>query len=277
MAGYNDVLQCDVVVAGAGYAGLAAALEASRAGANVIVMGRRNPFSCSSSLGGGGFAMADTPLQRKQGISDSAEMLASDILCANGESISSDVVAAAAQEAFHLYDWLTAIGARFRNKLSTSQGHTVHRIHHDTTLSGANMLRLLLNAVKDAGADVKLGTEAQHIMVNNNNVVQGIKAIYKGNELEVRAKRGTILAAGGFSMNKIMMKEFLPDLIDIPCQSGAGSTGNGIRMGREVGAQLLNMDAAMVNGVGSEKGGRRISGLAAILGKGAPKSSKIIT
>ena len=66
-----------------------------------------------------------------------------------------------------------------------------------------------------------------------------------------------------------MMKEFLPDLIDIPCQNGAGSTGDGIRMGKEVGAQLLNMDAAMVNGVGSEKGGRRISGLAAILGKGS--------
>ena len=45
MGSQNDKLECDVLVVGAAYAGLAAALEASEAGASVIVLGRRNPFA----------------------------------------------------------------------------------------------------------------------------------------------------------------------------------------------------------------------------------------
>ncbi len=58
-------LQCDVLVVGAGFAGLAAAIEALNAGAKVIVLGRRNPLASNSALGGGTFAFVDTPLQRQ--------------------------------------------------------------------------------------------------------------------------------------------------------------------------------------------------------------------
>ena len=95
-------LQCDVVVVGTGYAGLAAAIESLSSGAEVIALGRRNSLASNSALGGGTFAFADTLLQRQKGIQDSADLLARDILKANRRTIPEDVVNAAARQGTQL-------------------------------------------------------------------------------------------------------------------------------------------------------------------------------
>jgi fumarate reductase flavoprotein subunit len=268
MGKQNDKPQYDVIVVGTGYAGLAAALEALRVGASVIVLGRRNPFASCSALGGGAFAMVDTPMQREMGIRDSLQFFYEDIIRANRGTIARDVVTATAEEAVQLYSWLTNIGARFI-KLMDFAGHSVLRVHLESGLAGANTLRLLLKAVESEGADVRLGTVAEHLLLDSNKEVKGVQAVSEGERTEIEASGAVVLAAGGFGKNPSLVGKHLPELTAIKCISGSGSTGDGINMGLEADAELLNMDSAVLCSLGSLRGKARVDGLVQTLAKGA--------
>ena len=261
-------LQCDVLVVGTGYAGLAAAIEALSSGAKVIALGRRNPLASNSALGGGTFAFADTTLQRQKGIQDSADLLAEDILKANRRTIPEDIVNVAARQSIQLYDWLAEIGAEFYEVMQYP-GHSVPRVHLESGMDGANTLNLLLKRARSNGADVRLGTVAEHLLLNEKNEVEGVQAINSGGKTTIKAKRATILAAGGFGKNKDMMAEYLLEYAEMPCVSGAGSTGDGIRMGMEIGADVLNMDAAELYSLGAARKGLRLPGVSEAMSKGA--------
>jgi fumarate reductase flavoprotein subunit len=72
-----------------------------------------------------------------------------------------------------------------------------------------------------------------------------------------------------------MMTEYLPKFAEMICVSGAGSTGDGIRMGIEVGAELMHMDTAELYSLGSVKKGFRIPGVSEALTMGAILVNKI--
>ncbi len=254
----NENFQCDVVIVGAAYAGLAAALEARRAGASVIVLGHRG-IGNNSALGGGAFALVNTPLQVEKGIKDSQELLAEDILKANADTVAKELDVAAAKEGAELYEWLTAFGARFY-EVTTFAGHSVPRVHLEAGLSGANALKLLLEAAGSEGATIRLGTLAKHLVMNDTGGVMGVQAVEDERKLEIIANRAVVVAAGGFGRNREMMQKYLPEMAGLKALSGVGSSGDGIWMGIEAGAEALNMNAALVTSLACQKKGYRISG-----------------
>ena len=67
-------LAVDVAVVGSGGAGLAAVLEARRAGASVALIEKAGALGGATMLSGGGCLIAGSPLQEKQGIHDSADL-----------------------------------------------------------------------------------------------------------------------------------------------------------------------------------------------------------
>jgi fumarate reductase flavoprotein subunit len=264
----NKRLQCDVVVVGVGFAGIAAILEASKIGASVIALGRKNPLASNSAKSAGGFILADTPLQRANGIHDSADLLAQDILNANHHSLPKDLVMAAAREATELYDWLTKLGVRFAMVRPLS-GHSVPRAHRIGSMGGSHVLKLLFEAVKGTGTKVNLGMTAQHLIVDADNRVEGVQALDEEGEIEIRASKGVVLAAGGFGKNRDMLAQFLPKLSEMFCVGGAGSTGDGIRMGMEIGARSINMDAAVLTPLCSIKRDVTLPGIVEAMIQGA--------
>ena len=74
----------DVIVVGSGFAGLAAALQARLKGAEVLLIEKMPVFGGNSAINGGAFAVAGSPLQEKEGIKDSADLLFADIMKAGG-------------------------------------------------------------------------------------------------------------------------------------------------------------------------------------------------
>src|SRR5262245_62529407 len=109
----------DVAIAGAGLAGVAAAIEALDRGRRVVLIDR----DVEDALGGqakdsfGGLWFAGSPLQRRRGIPDSAELGYSDWL-AFGELRSADAWPRAWARAYvercipEVHDWLVAFGIR---------------------------------------------------------------------------------------------------------------------------------------------------------------------
>ena len=70
----------DVVIVGSGFAGLAAAIEAKKAGASVVVLEKMATVGGNSIINGGILTATGCPQQKKHGIKDSPELLAHDML-----------------------------------------------------------------------------------------------------------------------------------------------------------------------------------------------------
>lgn len=249
----SNKLTADIVVVGAGFAGLSAALEARFHGASVILLCDRGPMANNSAISGGVFAFAGSPGQVKMGIKDSPELLSKDIMKASNSKADVEMVETAASASGALYDWLTGFGANF-HWIKPISGHSVVRVHEeigekDTRFGrGSRLVKLMQAAAKANGVDVRMRTPAIGLTIDKQGRVVGVKARNgPDGEVGIEARRGVILAAGGFSKNQEMVKKYASGLVGVLSASAGGCTGDGIRMGMEAGAALANMDAAVMS------------------------------
>lgn len=248
----SNKLATDVVVIGAGFAGLSAALEARHCGASVILLCDRGPLANNSAMSGGLFAMAGTPVQEKMVIKDSPELFRQDLLRASNNKADSEMVRTFVNAAGEMYDWLIGFGAEFPI-LTHQVGHSVLRVHQELGDGkpglgrGGRLVKLMQTAAKSHGVDMRMRTPVTGLLTNEKGGVIGAEAEdrEKG-KLEIKAASGVVLAAGGFARDKDMLKKYAPGLVGLVNTSAAGSTGDGIRMGMAVGAAVANLDAAVL-------------------------------
>src|SRR4051812_34727683 len=67
-------VECDVVIIGAGGAGVAAAIEVAEAGAKAVLLERAAELGGTAAISGGGCLVVGTPLQQAQGIKDTSDL-----------------------------------------------------------------------------------------------------------------------------------------------------------------------------------------------------------
>ncbi|GAA4724761.1 3-oxosteroid 1-dehydrogenase [Phytohabitans rumicis] len=95
-----------------------------------------------------------------------------------------------------------------------------------------------------ADVPVWLNTPLTDLYVEGGRVA-GVRAIRDGAEILVRARRGVLVASGGFEHNERMRKQFQQEPIGVNWTVGAASnTGDGIEAGARAGAALELMDDA---------------------------------
>jgi hypothetical protein len=138
--------RADVIVVGAGLAGLVAAVEAADRGRSVLLLDQEGP----QSLGGqafwslGGLFMVDTPEQRRMKIRDSRELAAQDWYGSAGFDRAEDANPRAVADAYldfaagEMRDWLSGLGMRWfpvvgwaerGGALAHGHGNSVPRFH----------------------------------------------------------------------------------------------------------------------------------------------------
>jgi len=118
----------------------------------------------------------------------------------------------------------------------------VRRRHMAT--GGRALVARLRMALKDAGIPLWLRTPMTELVVEDGGVV-GIAITREGRTEYVRAKRGVLLACGGFDHDPAMREQYLPDGASADHSLGAKeNTGDGIRAGAALGASLDFMDDA---------------------------------
>jgi hypothetical protein len=107
---------------------------------------------------------------------------------------------------------------------------------------GAALVGRLLKALLDQGVSPLLGVAARELIVEEGRVI-GLAAKQDGRELHIRAKKGVILASGGFEWNPKLVQQFLGGIVTHP-NSPPGNEGDGLKMAMSVGADLGNMNEA---------------------------------
>ncbi len=146
-----------------------------------------------------------------------------------------------------------AIGVGLKTMLFMAWQMTLYMLRHfkrkrwgrDTKLCAGNSLmgRLLLS-LKERDVPMWLNTSVTELVFEGDQVV-GAVLDQEGAIVRVRTNRGTVLAAGGFSRNLEMRKQYQRHPISTEWTAGTPSnTGDAIRLGRDAGGALKLMDEA---------------------------------
>ena len=232
-------LEADLVIVGAGLAGYCAALEAAESNARVLLLEKMRDVGGTSGMSGGLFAFAGTDLQRERGIDDGEERLYDDLRkvgnCANDDAL----VRIYVKHQLDTYHWLRNKRVQF-GPPEASGGQSVPRSH---TTNSAAVIQTLAACARDAGAITCMTETPARRLVRDagGERVSGVLAMREGREIAIRAKRGVILAAGGFSRNQKLLECFAPLQVGVNTVCGKGSTGDGLLMAWKVGAGLRDM------------------------------------
>lgn len=107
---------------------------------------------------------------------------------------------------------------------------------------GGALVGGLLKAVLDRGMEPLLSTPVKELVVEDDRVV-GVRAEKDGKEFLVAARKGVILASGGFEWNAELVSRFLGGVLTHP-NSPPGNDGDGLKMAMGLGADLGNMSEA---------------------------------
>lgn len=228
----------DVVIIGAGGAGLAAAVEAVENKLSAIVLESQPIIGGSSTLNGGMIAVAGTKEQEKQGIKDSKELYVQDMLKSGHYKNDEEVVRSFADAILSHYEWLTQKMGMFPDSIVHQGGQTVPRSHHFVS---SKILALMADYAKKNGVKILTRSPALQLVWNTDHTrIAGVEAQIRGKKVFIEARKGVLLAAGGFSRNPALIGKYNPPLENAEAIAGLGTKGDGIKMGLSVGADMLD-------------------------------------
>ena len=274
-------LEADVVVVGLGAAGASAAIEAAEAEAEVLLLERDFAGGGTSALSGGSLYLGGgTPLQRACGFDDTPEEMYRYLRASVQPGPPDEWLRAYCEGSIELYEWLVARGVPFKAEFLPPERGTYpwgsehglsytgselahpfsaiaapaprgHHPQHPGEGGGLVLMEALGSAATAAGATIATGARVERLVTDGppeEPRVTGLRARIKGQTRHVRARRGVVLATGGFVMNETMLRQYAPELLQLRNRLGTdASDGIAVRLGLGLGGALDRMEWGMVN------------------------------
>lgn len=260
----------DVIVIGYGIAGACAALEAKRAGGDVLVIERAGAGGGASALSSGLFYLGGgTALQQAAGYDDDADNMYRFMTASMGTAQAPLVRRYCDDNVAH-FNWLEAQGIPFERSyfdgkavflLSTeglmSTGNEKvwpfrdvarpaprgHQVQREGESPGGGAMEPLLARCDEAGVRASYDSIATALVVDEGGRVRGVSIRQEGQDKVFEARLGVIIATGGFGMNKAMLAQYFPDLPDSAEPLGTPYTdGSGILLGEAAGTATAGME-----------------------------------
>ena len=249
VAGEEIVYDVEVVVVGAGAAGLSAALAAQEMNANVLVLEKGGITGGSTVRSGGKILAAGTPWQEKQGYTDSAEMMYEYLMSFDRDDImNEELVMTFSKGSAENLQWLEDRGVQVQDVEYIHSALTPWRVHNtmggggQTSGHGGQITAPLTNRYEGNGGKIVYNCRATELITNEAGTVVGVKAVMTdGTPVTVNAK-SVILATGGYAKNEEMLdkyEDFLPNNLYGTVPNTC--VGDGLVMATAIGAK--NFDA----------------------------------
>lgn len=246
----------DVIVIGTGFAGLAAASKAGKRGYKVLVLDKMGRLGGDSVINGGAMAVPESADQKKFGIKDSVERFKKDCLKAGLGLNHPELLEVVATRSKDAKKFAEECGAKFMDgkKPIMFGGHSVPRTIITANGSGSGIIQPMVKTVEATpGCKIMKRTKFDEFVLDDNGRVIGVTARTKykfnkkllsddaenkkGKPVAFKAKKGVILATGGFSADKVYRKLQDPRLAyDQDTTNHAGSTAGGLLAAFKIGA-----------------------------------------
>jgi 3-oxo-5alpha-steroid 4-dehydrogenase len=192
-------IEADVVVVGFGAAGACAAIEAARAGREVVVLDRFSGGGATALSGGVVYAGGGTAQQRQAGVGDSADAMFGYLSTEVGDAVSPATLKEFCQGSVTMMDWLERLGVPFDASLcpdKTSYPTNRHYLYysgselsaadaappaprghraHARGTSGHLLFAKLAQAAERSGARVVPQTTARRLVTDAGGRVTGVE------------------------------------------------------------------------------------------------------
>lgn len=233
--------ETDVAIIGFGGAGAISAITAADAGAEVIVLEKQAQDTADTVN-----QTNSTRLSHSAMMNFSDEQGALDYLraaCFNATS--EDVMAEFAKYMVQDAEWANGIGCHMYPTPETDNSEYPYDVFPEgenyvcyvSEGVGNGYWKDLEAAVFDRDITVLFESPATKLITDDSGAVIGVTATQDGKDINVKARRGVILACGGFEFNFDMLRQFM---ITTPCRFNGNpdNTGDGIKMAQEIGADL---------------------------------------
>ncbi|MPZ63328.1 MAG: FAD-binding protein [Propionibacteriales bacterium] len=234
-----------VVVAGAGGAGLAAALSAAQCGVDTVVLEANLHYrhACTTVMSTGLVPGAGTPAQQAANVDDSPEDYAADILAKTGETSDPVTTATLTARSAELVEWL---GRSLRRALELATdarypGHRRHRLHAPADRSGRTLHGALNRAVIAHDVEVLMPYRLVGV-AERTDALRLTVATPDGARHEMDAG-ALVLATGGFAQDPELVRRHLPQLEAATYFGGDHSDGQALRLAEELGLDCAYLDS----------------------------------
>jgi flavocytochrome c len=250
-----------VIVVGGGLSGLSAAHTCIERGCRVVLLDK-NPFmGGNSTKATSGINGATTRTQVNEGVGDSIDAFMKDTALSASKGASDKIYPLGetlVKESAAAVHWLTDAFNLDMTVLGRLGGHSFPRTHRGKekfpgfTITYAMMERMEdLCKTNPEIAKVVLKAHVTKLLRNAEGHVYGCEYEHKGQSY--RELGAVVLATGGYgadySKDSLLM-QYRPDLAAFPTTNGGHSTGDGIKLAMEVGADLRDMECVQVHPTG---------------------------
>ena len=233
-------IETDVVVLGAGGAGLFASIEAAIMGANVILLEATSRVGGSSAISGGSIVFAGTDFQEENEIHDSAELLYADFMESGKFRNVPELVQTYVDNQLETYHRLKELGVTFK-MIVLGEG-SVPRSHK---VNPAKLILLLRKEAERLGVKIMMETPGTRLVRNAKGRIIGVKASQEGRETSIGAGKGVVVSTGGFCNTPEMLENSKIGFSKVLSFAAPGCCGDGLKM--------LCMEGAMMKDFPSMK------------------------
>jgi fumarate reductase flavoprotein subunit len=243
-------IEIPVIVIGAGACGIVAALAASEAGAEVLILERDEIPQGSTALSSGMIPACNTRLQQAQGIDDTVDLLAADIHRKSKSRADAHVVDAVCRESGPAVEWLIDqhdIPLQLVDSF-LYPGHSVFRMHAPPSKTGAELIGALTNAAAAAGIDILTNSRVTDLIAATDETIRGVEIERPDGSTDRIGCAALVLACNGYGGNPDMVREFIPEIADAVFAGHTGNQGDAILWGRALGAGVEDMGAYQGHG-----------------------------
>ncbi|CAJ1350162.1 unnamed protein product [Effrenium voratum] len=239
----------DLVIVGGGLAGMSAAMALLDRGGSVVMVEKQPYLGGNSGKASSGINAA---------LETTVESLVEDTTKSAGALVRPDLIQVLATESAEAVAWLrdrTKVDLSMRSQLG---GHTAKRtLRPSNAFVGAELTFAagqVLSKLAEQGSDFQLMLKSKWTGLRRlDSGVWEIDVQQNGATIQVQGRQ-LLIASGGFGHDakelESLLLKYRPDLADFPTTLGPQTTGDGVKLARDLGAALVDMDRVQLHPTG---------------------------
>lgn len=237
----------DIIIVGAGGAGMTAALEAKANGMNPVILEKMPVAGGNTTKSSSGMNASETKFQTEQGIEDSNDLFYEETLKGGKGTNNPEMLRFFVDHSASAIDWLDSIDIRLNN-ITITGGMSQKRTHRpeDGSAVGQYLVNGLVKNVKEQSIPLFVNAEVKEV-TEKDGKANGVKVVFNQKDEKTITAKAVVITTGGFGANMDMITKVRSDLAGYVTTNQVGSTGDGISMIEKQGGTTVDMDKIQVH------------------------------